>query len=97
MNATLTIPEPAYKTHDDAKEPGVMSRLEGCAELGPGILGLGELKRACKQEADNGCDPMKGGALELGLMLPEADYESLKGYAKSLTVTRPKVRRLARA
>lgn len=91
--STLTTPDPAWRTHEDGEAPGVRLRLEGCMELGPGILGLDELKASCKREAENGCDPQRGGALELGLMLPEADYETLKGYAKSLTITRPKVRR----
>jgi hypothetical protein len=62
-------------------------------ELGGGTLSLDELKTSCKREADNGCDPSKGGAVELGLMLGEDEYEQLKAYAKSLTVVYGKRRR----
>lgn len=87
-----TIPEPAYKTHDDAKEPGVMNRLTGLAEL-PGILSLDELKAAAKQQADNGCDPVDAGTVELGLFLSEDEYEQLKAYARKLPINRPKIKR----
>lgn len=95
MSPTLTIPEPAYKTHEDGQDPAVLLRLSGCQELGGGTLSLDELKRSCKREAENGCDPAKGGSVELGLMLGEDEYERLKAYAKSLTVVYPKRRRHA--
>lgn len=87
------IPEPAWKTHPDGEDSAVRQRLEGTMELSAGILSLAELKASCKTAADEGNDPVKAGIVELGLFLPEADYETLKGYAKSLTITRSKVRR----
>ncbi len=89
-----TIPEPAWKTHPDGEDASVRQRLEGTMELGPGILGLDELKESCKRAADEGADPDP--IVELGLLLPEADYETLKGYARTLTIKRPRVLRRRR-
>lgn len=83
----------AWETHPDAEQPGVKFRLSGLAELGGDTPGLGELKEMCKREADDGIDPSMGGTVEVGLLLPEDDYESLKAYAKTLPVQRKFMRR----
>lgn len=90
MAAKFTKPVPAYETHEDAKDPAVMCRLTGMAELGPGILSLSELKVSCKSQAEQGMDPVASGTVEVGLFLPTDDYEALKTYAASLSVNRPK-------
>jgi hypothetical protein len=87
------MPEPAWKTHDDATDE-VKFRLQGLvATCGEGILSLAELKSTCKEQAENGMDPVASGTVELGLFLSEDDYEDLKSYARSLDVILPKVRR----
>lgn len=86
-----TIPKPAWETHPDGEDSAVRQRLEGSMELGPGILGLDELKESCKRAADEGVEP--DAIVELGLLLPEDDYETLKGYARGLKIKHSLVRR----
>lgn len=86
----------AWETHEDGQQDDVRQRLEGVLELGHGPIPLDRLKQSAKAQASEGCDPMKSGVVELGLLLPEADYETLKGYARSLTVSYGKVRRVKR-
>lgn len=90
---TKGIPTPAYKEHDDGKDPAIMLRLQGCNEADPRTYSLRELKAVAKKQAENGTDPFDVGTHELGLMLGLEEYEDLKSYCKSLTPSRPKVRR----
>jgi len=90
--------EPAYKTHDDAKEennPGVQSRLAGMAELGGKPATLKQLMAACKADAENGRDPFAQGTVEAGLFLELDKYERLREFAKSLQIVYSKRRRSA--
>lgn len=91
--------EQAWENHPDATDevsPGVNLRLSGMAELGGDIVPLTRLKRICKMYADNGCDPIANGTVEVGLFLEIGQYEELKEYAKSLPIFHGK-RRKARS
>lgn len=93
MSTKVVLPEPAYKTHDDAKDPAVILRLQGLQEADPRTFSLRELKDIAKKQAEHGVDPFDVGTHELGLFLAEEEYETLKAYCKGLTPNRPRVRR----
>lgn len=85
----------AYETHPDAQEennPGITLRLHGMTEAG-GSVTLKQLKAACKADAENGRDPFGSGTVEVGLFLELDAYETLKEYAKSLTIVHSMRRR----
>ncbi len=69
-----------------------MLRLTGLHEADPRTYSLRELKAACKKQADVGIDPIDVGTVEVGLFLVTDEYETLKAYARSLKIERPKIR-----
>lgn len=72
----------------------VRFRVESVTRIcGGSVLSLRELKDQAKRYAKQGCDPESAGIVELGLLLSEDDYASLKSYVRRLDVNRPKVRR----
>lgn len=93
MPDVLTIPEPACNTHPDGEDAAVRDRLMGVRALGASTLSRDEILASMKREAENGCDPLKGGAIELGLFLSADEYEELKVAARKLTIKHPKQRR----
>lgn len=82
----------AYEALADQLEPDVRDRLAGLAEI-PGKVTLASLKKACKSNAENGCDPFAMGTVEVGLFLSLDEYEQLVSYAKGLTIVYAKTRR----
>lgn len=82
----------AYEALAEQLDADVRDRLAGLAEI-PGKVTLASLKKACKSNADNGCDPFAMGTVEVGLFLPLDEYEALVNYAKGLTIVYGRTRR----